>query len=191
MRSVFVQAMHDAHVLLQQFMTDPHALDALATIATELALTLTQGRKALVCGNGGSMADAVHFAEEWTGRFRADRRPLGVLALSDAAAISCIANDYGFEHVFSRQVEALGNDGDLLFVLSTSGMSQNLVRAAKAGKVRAMKVIGFLGRDGGELLSLCDVAVVAPGATSDRIQELHMLALHALIEAVEKELGVN
>lgn len=182
--------MHDAHTLLQQFMSDPVVLDALEEVGCELAAALGQGRKALVCGNGGSLADAMHFAEEWTGRFRADRQPMPVIALSDPTHMSCVGNDYGFEHVFSRQVEAFGTEGDLLFLLTTSGNSPNLIRAAKSGRIKGMKNVGFLGRGGGELLQYCDIAVLAPGETSDRIQELHMLALHALIEAVEKELAL-
>ncbi len=131
------------------------------------------------------MADAMHFAEEWTGRFRADRRPLAVIALSDPAHITCVANDYGFEEVFARMVQALGRPGDVLILLSTSGRSANLVRAALAARAAELKVIGFLGRDGGDLLPICDRLVVMPGKTPDRIQELHMLALHCLIEIAE------
>ena len=135
------------------------------------------------------MADAMHFCEEFSGRFRNDRPPYPAIALSDPTHLTCVANDYGYEYVFSRQVEALGHDGDCLLVLSTSGNSASIVRATQAAKERKMTAIGFLGKGGGEVAALCDIAIVAPGATSDRIQELHMLALHALIEAVELELG--
>jgi D-sedoheptulose 7-phosphate isomerase len=135
------------------------------------------------------MCDAMHFAEEWSGRFRHDRPPYAAIALSDPAHMSCVANDYGFEHVFSRQVEALGRKGDVLVLLSTSGKSPNIVLAAETAKRVGVSVIGLLGKGGGEVRPLCDVVIHAPGETSDRIQELHMLALHVLIEMVEAELG--
>jgi D-sedoheptulose 7-phosphate isomerase len=154
-----------------------------------LTICFKAGNKLMTAGNGGSMADAMHVAEEFTGRFRADRPPLPAIALSDATHLTCVANDYGFEHVFSRPVEALARPGDVVLLLSTSGNSQNLVLAAQAARQRKAAVIGFLGRGGGLLLPHCDIAVMAPGETSDRIQELHMMALHAVIHAVEVELG--
>lgn len=154
-----------------------------------LTICFKAGCKLMTAGNGGSMADAMHVAEEFTGRFRADRPPLAAIALSDPTHITCVANDYGFEHVFSRPVEALAKPGDVLLLLSTSGSSQNLVLAAQAARQRKAAVVGFLGRGGGALLSHCDIVVMAPGETSDRIQELHMMALHAVIQAVEVELG--
>lgn len=189
MKERFELGMEQAESLLHSFRLDQAALDSLVTVATKLADTLVAGKKALVCGNGGSMADAMHFAEEWSGRFHRDRRPYPVLALSDPAHLTCVANDYGFDHVFSRQVEAFGQPGDLLFLLTTSGNSRNLVCAAQAAQERKMTVIGFLGRGGGELQQLCDHVVMAHGERSDRIQELHMMVLHLLIEVVEAELG--
>ncbi len=144
----------------------------------------------LIAGNGGSMADAMHFAEEWTGRFRNDRRPFPAMALADPTHLSCVGNDYGFEHVFSRPVEAFANQGDILILLSTSGNSINLERAAEAAKGKGAAVIGFLGRGGGRIAPLCEVVVMATGDTSDRIQEIHMMSLHILIEAVEVVLEV-
>jgi D-sedoheptulose 7-phosphate isomerase len=181
-------SLDDAAEALRTLREDPARLESLVAIAELLVGTLRAGGKVLVCGNGGSMADAMHFAEEWTGRFREDRRPLAVLALSDPAHLTCVANDYGYEAVFSRLVTALGRPGDSLVVLSTSGRSANLVRAAEAAREAGMQVIGFLGRDGGDLLSRCDHVVLMPGRTSDRIQELHMLALHCLIELAEPAL---
>ena len=131
------------------------------------------------------MADAMHVAEEFSGRFRLDRRPYGAIALSDPAHLSCVANDYGFDHVFSRQVQGLGQPGDVLLVMSTSGQSANLIAAAQCAADRRVTVVGAIGRDGGQLKQLCDVVLMAPGEGSDRIQELHMLAFHAIIEAVE------
>ena len=134
------------------------------------------------------MADAMHFAEEWTGKFRAERDPYPVLALSDPTHMSCTANDFGFDEVFARGVRAFSSPGDMLFVLSTSGNSANLVRAAEAAKAIGVRTVGFLGKGGGRLGGMCDLSIIAPGTTSDRIQELHMLALHTLIEVVEKRL---
>lgn len=178
-------SLDEAAEALRSLREDPERLGALTTIAERLVATLRSGSKVLVCGNGGSLADAMHFAEEWTGRFRTDRRPYAVIALSDPAHITCVANDYGFEEVFARMVRALGRPGDILILLSTSGRSANLVRAAVAAQEADMQVVGFLGRDGGDILPICDQSVVMPGKTSDRIQELHMLALHCLIELAE------
>lgn len=148
-----------------------------------------QGNKILACGNGGSLADAMHLCEEFTGRFRHDRKPYPALCLSDPTHMSCVANDYGFEFVFSRGVEAFGASGDILFALSTSGNSPSILEAASVARKNGLKVVGFLGKGGGAVAPLCDLGLVFPGATSDRIQELHMLCLHALIEAVEVNLG--
>ncbi len=173
--------------MLSEFRSDPATLVAMSAIAECLVNTFRGGHKLLTCGNGGSMADAMHVAEEFSGRFRMDRRPYPAIALSDPAHMSCVANDYGFEHVFSRQVEALLKSGDVLLILSTSGDSSNLVRAAEAARTNGSTVIGALGRGGGALLPLCDFVLMPPGQGSDRIQELHMLAFHAIIEAVENE----
>jgi D-sedoheptulose 7-phosphate isomerase len=182
---IFAESFQDAAARLEQFRGDAQALGALAQIARRLQRIFEKGGKVLIAGNGGSMADAIHFAEEWTGRFRSDRRPFPALALADAAHLSCVANDYGFEQVFSRMVQAFASPDDMLILLSTSGNSPNLLRAAEAGRATGCHIVGFLGRDGGKLRALCDTVVMAPGETSDRIQELHMLALHTLIEAVE------
>jgi D-sedoheptulose 7-phosphate isomerase len=178
-------ALENAEALLTQFRNDPATLASMEAITDRLIDTFRQGNKLLTCGNGGSMADAMHVAEEFSGRFRMDRRPYAAIALSDPAHLTCVANDYGFEQVFSRQVEGLGRAGDALLILSTSGNSPNLVRAAEVANQRNITVIGALGRGGGELLERCDLSLMAPGEGSDRIQELHMLAFHAIIEAVE------
>lgn len=191
MRRVFEHALERAEFLLNEFRKDDQALEDLVRIANLVADCFRNNGRVLACGNGGSMADAMHFAEEWSGRFRSDRRPYPAFALSDPAHLTCVANDFGFDQVFARQVEAFGQENDVLFVLSTSGNSPNIIEAAKVAKAKSMKVVGFLGRDGGAVKVLCDVVIIPPGEGSDRIQELHMLALHALIEAVEKELGHN
>jgi D-sedoheptulose 7-phosphate isomerase len=184
----FTRALESAAVLLDQFRRDPQTLASMERIASRLCEMFRAESKLLTCGNGGSMADAMHVAEEFSGRFRLDRRPYPAIALSDPAHLTCVGNDYGFDQVFARQVQALGQPGDALLVMSTSGNSPNLVRAAETAKQRGVFVIGALGRSGGELRSLCDEVLMAPGEGSDRIQELHMLAFHAIIEAVELEL---
>ena len=145
--------------------------------------------KVLIAGNGGSLCDAMHFAEELTGQFREKRKALPAIALSDPGHLSCVANDMGFEHVFARGVEALGRPGDLLVLLTTSGNSQNLVNAAHLAKIKNMKTIAFLGKTGGKLKGQCDLEWIVSGFEySDRIQEAHMAAIHIIIEQVEKKL---
>jgi D-sedoheptulose 7-phosphate isomerase len=135
------------------------------------------------------MCDAMHFAEEWTGRFRRDRPALPALAFSDAAHMTCIANDFGYEQVFARMVDAYGQPGDTLLAISTSGNSPNVLAACRAAKAKGVTVVGLLGKGGGPMKALCDVAIVVPVATtSDRIQEIHIKVIHAVIEAVERRL---
>ena len=156
-----------------------------------MARTLAAGRNVRRCGNGGSAADSQHIAAELTGRFIADRRPLAALALTtDTSALTCIANDYSFEDVFARQVSGLGASGDCLIGISTSGNSRNVIRAVEAARDRDLRVIGLLGRDGGALGPLCDVAIIVPSATTARIQEAHILIGHTLCGMVENELGL-
>lgn len=188
MKRHLAQALADAEALLQAWRADPSTLEELEAIAEAFAECLQAGHKILVAGNGGSLADAVHFAEEWTGRFRENRRPYPVMALAEPAHLTCVGNDFGFEDVFARPVQAFGRPGDVLLLLSTSGQSPNLVKAAVAARQQGMRVVALLGRGGGSLKTLCDLAHIVPGNTADRIQELHMLALHALIEAVETRL---
>jgi len=157
-----------------------------------IAATLSQGGKLLLCGNGGSASDSQHIAAELTGRFLNDRRPLAAVALTtDTSALTSIANDYTFDEVFSRQVMGLGSKGDCLLAISTSGNSRNVLRAAEVARAAGIRVIGLLGRDGGSLRALCDVAIVVPSATTARIQEAHIFIGHTLCAMVEEALGVN
>jgi len=179
----------DAAATLAAFREDPAALDAVRRFADLAAAALEGGKKLLSCGNGGSMCDAMHFAEEWTGRFRGDRRALPALAFSDPSQLSCIANDFGYEQVFARSVEAHGREGDVLVVLSTSGESPNVVAAVAAARRLGIATVGLLGKGGGQLRDAVDVAIVVPHArSSDRIQEVHIKVLHIVIEAVERRL---
>jgi len=181
-------SLEDARRALDALMSDAGAVAAIDAAADLLAARLRAGGKVLICGNGGSLCDAAHFAEEMTGRFRADRPALAAIACADPGHLTCVANDYGFDRVFARWVEALARPEDVLILLSTSGMSANLVAAAKAARSRSVPVFALLGRGGGDLLALCEYGLVVPGGTSDRIQELHMLILHAWVEGIEARL---
>jgi D-sedoheptulose 7-phosphate isomerase len=179
----------EAAATLQAFLADPACLEGVRRFVTVARDALRGGKKLLACGNGGSMCDAMHFAEEWTGRFRSDRAPLPALAFSDPSQLTCIANDFGYEQVFARSVEAFGSAGDVLVVLSTSGNSPNVLAAVAAARKKGLTSVGLLGKGGGGLASRVDVPIIVPRAqTSDRIQEVHIQVLHIAIEAVEREL---
>lgn len=184
-----LESLREARDLLRQFAEDPGSSAFVEKVASLLAERFRAGSKVLICGNGGSLADAVHFAEELTGRFRADRPPLPAIAIAEPGHITCTANDYGFDRIFSRAVEALGKAGDVLIVLSTSGNSANIARAVDAAQARGLATVALLGKGGGELNGVCDHQIIAPGRTSDRIQEIHMMVLHVLVERIEVELG--
>ena len=156
-----------------------------------MATALRGGRKLMLCGNGGSAADSQHIAAEMAGRFVKDRRPLAAVALStDTSTMTCIANDYTFDEVFSRQVMGLGQGGDCLLAISTSGNSRNVIRAAEVARAAGIHVIGLLGRDGGVLQGLCDVPLVVPSQTTARVQEAHIFLGHMLCALVEEALGL-
>jgi len=161
--------------------------------AGEMAgLCLKNGGKIMFCGNGGSAADSQHLAAELTGRFVHDRRPLAAIALStDSSALTCIGNDYSFDEVFARQVAGLGRAGDLLIGISTSGNSRNVIRAVEEAGKLGMQTIGLLGRDGGQLRSLCTHSIVVPSPVTARIQECHILIGHTLCGLIEQELGLT
>jgi D-sedoheptulose 7-phosphate isomerase len=188
-KELLSRAFGEAGRVLAAFSADAASAARVGALVELVAGALHGGRKVLICGNGGSLCDAAHFAEELTGRFRKDRRPLAAIACADAGHITCVANDYGFEEVFARWVRALGVAGDVLIVLSTSGNSENCVRACATGKEMGIKTCALLGRGGGRMKGLCDLEIVVPGETSDRIQELHMLILHAVVEGVEAQIG--
>lgn len=179
-------ALLEAQDTLNRFIGNPENIATIAETAEMMQDVFEQEGRIFTCGNGGSLCDAVHFAEECTGKFRSDRKPLPAIALGDAGHITCTANDFGFAEIFARPLLALGHPGDLLIVLSTSGNSENVVRAAVAAKSRGMQVFGLLGGDGGALKQHCDICLIAPGNTADRIQEIHIKVLHILIEHVER-----
>jgi D-sedoheptulose 7-phosphate isomerase len=182
------QGLDDAIALATWLRDLQHRDQSITKIADHLAACLAAGGRVLSCGNGGSLCDAMHFAEEMSGRFRDDRPALAVQAMADPTHMTCVANDYGFERVFARGVEAWGKKGDALIVFSTSGRSPNLIAAVEAARARGLSVVGLLGRDGGALRTACDHAIIVPGTTSDRIQEVHIKVVHLLIELIEKQL---
>ena len=172
--------------LLEKFIKEEAEKKETEKVARDLATIFENGNKVLICGNGGSNCDALHFAEEFTGRFRKDRRALPAISLSDSSHITCVGNDYGFDYIFSRGVEAYGKEGDMFIGISTSGNSANVIKAVEAAKKMGLKTAVLLGKDGGKLKGMCDYEFIIPGETSDRIQEIHMMILHIIIEGVEK-----
>ena len=191
---VVVNAFGEAVRALDAFRADRENLVRIDGLAAALVACFRAGGKVLAVGNGGSACDAAHFCEELTGRFRSpppgqpDREPLPALACTDAGHITCTANDYGYDEVFARWVRALARPEDVVVLLSTSGNSENVVRAARAARQAGAKTAALLGKEGGKLRGMCDFEWIAPGETADRIQEIHMLLLHVLIEAVEARL---
>lgn len=174
---------------LNRFINTPSAIAAIENASKMMLQAFTSGNKIISCGNGGSMSDAMHFAEELSGRFRNDRKSLAAIAISDPAFITCAANDYGFEHIFSRFIEGVGNTGDVLLAISTSGNSANIINAVKAAKEKQIKVIALTGKDGGALAAMADVEIRAPHSKyADRAQEIHIKVIHILIKNIEQEL---
>ena len=185
---IWQTSLNESHQTLTQFLQDPRTIEICTRFSDMLIATIQGGHNLFTCGNGGSHCDAMHFAEELTGRYRKDRRALGALALGDASHVTCVSNDYGFEHIFARQVEGLGRAGDMLVGLSTSGNSANVIRAFEMAKQKQIKTVALLGRDGGKLKGLADLAIIVPGASSDRIQEIHIKLIHIVIEVLEREI---
>tara|TARA_R110000868_G_scaffold158036_2_gene385750 strand:+ start:6761 stop:7339 length:579 start_codon:yes stop_codon:yes gene_type:complete len=184
--SAINQAYQDAISTLTTFCSDASHIAKTEALAAAFADTFNNNNKLLICGNGGSACDAMHFAEEFTGRYRANRKALPVIALTDASHITCVGNDFGFDEIFARGVEAFGQPGDWLIVLSTSGNSANIIRAVEEAKKQGVKTLALLGKDGGKLKGVCDEEFIIPADTSDRIQEVHMTILHIMIEGVER-----
>lgn len=181
------QALREASAALEALMRNEDTLVAVEHAADLLCSTFEAGARVYSCGNGGSMSDAMHFAEELTGRFRGNRAGLPAQAISDVGHLSCVANDFGYDQVFARYILSHGRAGDCLLAISTSGTSANVVTAAIAAKDRGMTVIALTGRAGSELGALADVAIATPGGTyADRAQELHIKMIHILIELVER-----
>lgn len=184
--SVIRAELEEAQQLLERFLNDETCIDAIDRAASLLAESFKQGGKVISCGNGGSHCDAMHFAEELTGRYRDNRPAYPAIAISDVSHLSCVSNDYGYEYVFSRYLEGVGFEGDVLFGLSTSGNSVNILKAVEAARKKGMKVILLTGKDGGKMEGLADVEIRVPHfGYADRIQEIHIKAIHIMIQLIE------
>jgi D-sedoheptulose 7-phosphate isomerase len=179
----------EAHQLLFEFFNDEARIKSVQEAGELMVEALVSGKKIISCGNGGSMCDAMHFAEELTGRYRDNRRSIAAISISDPSHISCVSNDYGYDYVFSRFIESVGNEGDVLLGISTSGNSQNVLNAAEAAISKGMKVVALTGKDGGKLAHAATVEVRVPHfGYADRIQEIHIKIIHSLIDFIEREL---
>lgn len=176
----------EALKILEQFNT-PENMLVIEKAGEIMVQAIQNGNKIISCGNGGSMCDAMHFAEELSGRYRENRKALPALSISDPSHISCVANDYGYQYVFSRYLEALGQTGDVLLAISTSGNSTNIIEAIHTAQSKGIKVVGLTGKTGGKMASLCDVEIRAPHSEfADRAQEIHIKVIHSLIDFIEK-----
>jgi D-sedoheptulose 7-phosphate isomerase len=186
--SIIAKELNQAAEVLQVFLKDEENLKKIEDAAKAIANSVKLGGKVISCGNGGSHCDAMHFAEELTGRYRDNRKAIPAICVSDPSHLSCVSNDYGYEFVFSRYLEALGNQGDVLLGISTSGNSANIIKAAQTAKEKGMKVIILSGKDGGKLAPLADIELRVPHfGYADRIQEVHIKIIHILILLIEKE----
>lgn len=182
-------ALNDARDALDALISNEKTIEAVVAAAGIMADAVEGDGKVMSCGNGGSLCDAMHFAEEMTGRYRSNRRPYAALAISDASHMACVGNDYGYEEVFSRYVEAHGRKGDVLLAITTSGTSRNIVKAAEVARRKGVKVVALTGRDETPITELADVSIVTPaGRWADRVQELHIKCIHILIELIERRL---
>ena len=186
MDQILKQSFLEEYEVLGAFIKDEKNFETIGKIATELADAYKNGKKSLIAGNGGSNCDAMHFAEEFTGRFRKERPALPSISISDSSHITCVGNDYGFDAIFSKGVEAFGQEGDFFLGLSTSGNSKNIIEAVKVAKEKGLKTVALLGKDGGQLKGMCDYEFIINAKTSDRVQEVHMMILHIIIEGVER-----
>lgn len=179
----------EAADVLAKFINDENNLAQIKNAAKLIADSFKQGGKVLSCGNGGSHCDSMHFAEELTGRYRENRPGYPGIAISDPSHLSCVSNDFGYDFVFSRYVEAVGAKGDVLFGLSTSGNSGNILNAIEAAKAKGMKTIALTGKDGGKMAGLADIEIRVPHfGYADRIQEIHIKIIHIIIQLIEKEM---
>ncbi len=179
----------EAQLTLNRFLQDDQNLHNVTAAARILVSAFGDSGRAFSCGNGGSMCDAMHFAEEFTGRFRRNRPGIAAIAISDPTHLTCVANDFGYDQVFARYIQSHGRRGDVLLAISTSGKSQSILVAAEAARQLGMRVIGLTGSAGSPLESLCDICICSPGgAYADRVQEMHIKIIHILIELVEREL---
>jgi D-sedoheptulose 7-phosphate isomerase len=183
------QHFEEANDVLSQFLNNEENFKNIELAGQIMVNSIKADGKILSCGNGGSMCDAMHFAEELTGKYRNDRPAIGAISMSDASHIACVGNDYGYDFVFSRYLEAVGRKGDVLLAISTSGNSANVLKAMETAKLKGIKIIGLTGKDGGKMAGLCDVEIRAPHSQyADRAQEIHIKVIHSLIDYIESNL---
>jgi len=181
------EELNEAKYCLEKFIANSENLDKIGNAGNLMAESINNGGKIISCGNGGSMSDAMHFAEELTGRYKESRKPLAAIAISDPGYLTCVGNDFGYNQIFSRFVEGIGNSNDVLLAISTSGNSANVIEAAKTAHLKGMKVIALTGKDGGELGPMADIEIRAPHSKyADRAQEIHIKVIHILIGLIEK-----
>jgi len=179
----------EAQQVLNNFISEEKNIENIKIAGDIMVDSIKNGKKIISCGNGGSMGDAMHFAEELTGRYRNNRKAIAAISISDPTHISCTANDYGYDYIFSRYIEAVGQEGDTLLAISTSGNSPNVLKACETAREKGMKIVGLTGKDGGKLASICDVEIRAPKSDyADRAQEIHIKVIHSLIHYIEDNL---
>ncbi len=189
MKDIIQQSLRESQDVLAQFLSDPSKLEAIEKAADCLVDALQQGKKILSCGNGGSHCDAMHFAEELSGRYRENRPALAAMAISDPSHITCVSNDFGYNYIYSRFIEGLGNQGDVLVGISTSGQSANIIEAVKTAQEKGMKVVLLTGKDGGALAGMGAIEIrVDHFGFADRIQEIHIKVIHILIQLIEAKI---
>jgi len=188
MTNYIQNSLNQAQDTLNKFVSDEKNIALTADAIKAFVDTIKMDGRILSCGNGGSMCDSMHFVEELTGRYRKDRDPICAISMGDPSHITCVANDYGFEYIFSRHVQAWGRSGDTLLAISTSGNSQNVINAVEVAKTKGMKIVGLLGKTGGKLKDMVDVPLVIDCPITDRIQEIHIKLIHIFIEGIEREI---
>lgn len=189
MKNIVLDSLLESQVVLNKMVSDGHFISTLEAAGRALSLAMIKGAHVYSCGNGGSMCDAMHFAEELSGRYRLNRPALGAISISDVGHMTCVSNDFGYEHVFSRFIEGNGRQGDFLLAISTSGTSKSILNAVATAKSKGMTVIGLHGKPGSPLGELSDFNICTPGGRfADRVQECHIKVIHILIELVERQL---
>ena len=185
---IWQENLQEAQELLDKCLNSKDFIKTVESFSNLLLETYENNGNLLVCGNGGSHCDAMHFAEELTGRYRKDRKPLGAIALGEASHVTCVSNDYGFQHIFARQVEGVGRAGDIFVGITTSGNSLNVINGLKAAKAKGLKTIALTGKSGGEIKEIADLSIIVPSNITDRIQELHIKIIHTVIQTVERSM---
>ncbi len=188
MSDFIVNALKDSQEALNTFVSNPKNIESIDKAINQFVDSIKLDGRILACGNGGSMCDSMHFVEELTGRYRKDRDPISAMSMGDPGHLTCVANDYGYKHVFDRYVQAWGRKGDTLLAISTSGNSENVILATQMAKSKGMKVVGLLGKDGGKLKDLVDVPLIVDCKVTDRIQEIHIKLIHIFIEGIERQI---